>query len=159
MVRRAEGSFGNKRIIFIKISCNAGDNSTMLLRGAILNQTEFQKAYDKLSAETMDITAFSNTRVDGTVTSKTGGLLYTSIPQNGNWKVYVDGKETDVTLIAEGMTGVMLEAGTHEISFRYQNSAFIWGIVVSLMSATALGGLYWLSRKPKFKGKYEKQKK
>lgn len=144
--------------VFIKISCNAGDNSTMLLRGAILNQTEFQKAYDKLSAETMDITAFSNTRVDGTVTSKTGGLLYTSIPQNGNWKVYVDGKETDVTLIAEGMTGVMLEAGTHEISFRYQNSAFIWGIAVSLISAAALGGLYWLSRKPKFRGKYEKQK-
>ncbi len=143
--------------VFIKISCNAGDNSTMLLRGAILNQTEFQKAYDRLSAETMGITAFSNTRVDGTVTSKTGGLLYTSIPQNGNWKVYVDGQEAEAVRIAEGMTGVMLEAGTHEISFRYQNSAFIWGIAVSLISAAALGGLYWLSRKPKFKGKYEKK--
>jgi hypothetical protein len=142
--------------IFIKISTAKGDDSTMLLQGVILNQEGFDSAYRKLSAHTMDITAFSHTEVTGTVTCEKPGLLYTSIPQDGNWNVYVNGQKKPVTLIAEGMVGVMLPAGSHEVVFRYENKAFTWGLIVSITSLAILGVVYYISRKPKYRGKYER---
>ena len=143
--------------ILVRITCNQNDDSTMLLRSGILNDAAFRQAYDALSRETLDLTHFSNTRVDGTVTTAKGGLLYTSIPQNGNWEVYVDGQKQDVTLIGEAMVGVLLDPGTHNISFRYKNNAFSWGCGISIASLAVLGVLYYLSRRPKYHGKYQKK--
>ena len=143
--------------IFIKISTTKGDDSTMLLRGAILNQEAFDNAYKKLSAHTMDITEFSNTRVTGTVSCEKPGLLYTSIPQNGNWNVYVDGQKADVTLIGEGMVGVLLPTGSHQVEFRYENKAFTWGCIISSASLITLVVIHYLNNKPKYYGRYQKK--
>lgn len=119
--------------IRVKIQVKPGNNYKELeLTGALLDAAVMQKAYDKLSASTLNVTKFEDTLVEGTVDCKQAGLLYTSIPQvNDNWHVFVDGKEVPVTLIGDAMVGVMLAEGSHTVTFRYENQAFTIGLMVS----------------------------
>lgn len=124
----------------IRISCKTTDSKkTINLIGAVLDETVMQKAHEKLSQSTLNITKFQDTLIEGTVDCKQAGLLYTSIPQaNDNWHVYVDDKEVPVTLVGDAMVGVMLEEGSHRISFRYHNKAFSTGLIISISCAVLL---------------------
>ena len=149
----------------IKFTCKSGESGTIDLVAAILDETTFRNAYNVLGASTLNLTKFSNTMVKGTIHCNRDGILYTSIPQNGeNWKAYVDGKPAEITLIGDCMVGVNLNKGDHEITFVYQNKAFTTGLIISVISLITLIGLWLLFYKPKFqiprritgKGKYQK---
>ena len=147
--------------IQVEMTCDAGENSAMTLSAAILNMDRFWKGYEVLNASTLELTSFSNTKVEGTIHCDRDGLLYTSIPQNGNWHVYVDGEEAEVQLVCNTMIGVKLAQGDHTIRFVYKNKAFAWGWKISLISALIFAALVWFIYKPDFKlkqGKYQKKK-
>ena len=119
-------------VVEIRASCKAGENGTLTVTAAILNEERFYDCYEKLNAATLELTEFSNTRVSGTIECDRNGLLYTSIPQNGNWFVEVDGQAAEVVLTGDVMVGVMLTEGSHELTFTYRNEAFSLGWKVSL---------------------------
>ena len=119
-------------VVEIRFTCKAGESGTMTVECAIMDEQVFREAYDILSASTLQLSTFSNTLLEGTVDCNRDGLLYTSIPQNGNWKVLVDGKEVDAVLIADVMIGVPLTAGEHTVTFRYENDSYSLGWKVSL---------------------------
>lgn len=132
------GSVEEGDLIRVDIPCpsqNEDDTVSQLIRitGAILDETLFRQGYEILAGSAMTISEFSGTYVAGTV-SGTGGLLYTSIPQDGNWSVYVDGQEVKPELIGNCMIAVRLDSGSHTIEFRYRNNAFILGCIISALS-------------------------
>jgi len=94
----------------------------------------FDQGYDLLSGQTLNLTKFTNTEVCGNVTAFSDGLLYTSIPGDKNWSVFIDGVKSDIVLIDGAMASVELNKGYHEIEFRYFNKSFLAGIIVSLVS-------------------------
>ena len=144
-------------VVDVALSCDANESGTMLISAAILDDATFRKGYEVLNRSVLELTDFSTTRLSGTINCDRDGLLYTSIPQNGNWHVYVDGKEADTVLVGEAMTAVYLEEGYHEVIFRYRNPAFTLGCVISLVSTGVLAGLYfWIYPARKKKGKYQK---
>ena len=144
-------------VVDVALSCDANESGTMLISAAILDETAFRKGYEVLNRSVLELTDFSTTRLSGTITCDRDGLLYTSIPQNGNWHVYVDGKEAETVLVGEAMTAVYLEEGYHDIIFRYRNPAFTLGCVISLLSTGVLAGLYfWIYPAREKKGKYQK---
>ena len=144
-------------VVDVALSCDANESGTMQISAAILDDTAFRKGYEVLSRSVLELTDFSTTRLSGTINCDRDGLLYTSIPQNGNWHVYVDGKEAETVLVGEAMTAVYLEEGYHDIIFRYRNPAFTLGCVISLLSTGVLAGLYfWIYPTREKKGKYQK---
>ena len=132
----------------------------MTLSAAILNETGFRKCYDILNASTLELTKFTNTKVEGTIECDRDGLLYTSIPQNGNWYAKVDGEEAEVLTIGQAMCAVLLTEGEHEVQFYYHNAAFALGWKISLVCAAVFALLAWCNLRASTKrGKYEKNKK
>ena len=127
----------------VKISmvCPAGisesETAVVNIRAARLNAQVFADGYDILSASTLDLTDFSNTLVEGTINCNRDGLLYTSIPYDGNWVAQVDGKEAEILLVGDAMMALELTEGQHTITFRYKNSAFTLGVLISAVSLTA----------------------
>ena len=115
----------------------ASDPGVVNIRAALLNDEVFRQGHEILSASTLDLTEFSNTLVQGTINCNRDGLLYTSIPFNGNWIAEVDGKEAEIVLVGDAMMALELTEGTHTITFRYKNSAFTLGAVISALSLTA----------------------
>ena len=142
-------------VVEVRAACKADEDGTLTVTAAILNEALFYEGYEILNASTLELTEFSNTQVSGIVSCDRDGLLYTSIPQNGNWSVRVDGRKTEVVLVGDAMVGVMLTEGTHDVTFTYRNEAFAMGWKISLICLAALGLLIWLTnRKPK--GKYSR---
>ena len=96
---------------------------------------------------------FSNTKAEGTITCNRDGVLYTSIPQDGNWTAAVDGKPVQTVLIGDTMVGVLLTEGAHTVTFTYRNSAFDLGWKITLGCAVLLVILYLCYYRPKLKRK------
>lgn len=141
----------------IKLSCKTNEKSNTTVTAAILDDAVFQSAYKVLSQSTLELTRFRNTFVEGKVTCNEDGLLYTSIPQNGYWHVYIDGMEAPITLVGDAMISVPVTAGTHTVTFQYQNSAFSLGWKISLGCAVLFLSLTFAVYKPRKRtGKYEK---
>ena len=118
-------------VITVRLSCKSGESGTMTVEGAILDAGVFRSGQRLLNESVLELTSFRNTLVEGTIHCNRDGLLYTSIPQDGNWKVYVDGHLVEHTLVGDVMTGVMLQKGTHDIRFQYHNEAFSIGWKIS----------------------------
>ena len=145
-------------VVEIKLTCKANENSNMNIKAAILDETVFREAYDILSASVWEPDEFTNTKIGGTISCNRDGLLYTSVPQNGNWTAYVDGKETDIILIGDCMIAVQISEGDHTFSLHYHNEAFSLGLKISLVCAVIFGFLTFGAYFPKqHKGKYERK--
>ena len=155
----AVGDVYDGDVVELKLTCKtAGESSTMTVAAAVLNQTRFEEHYAALAESTLELTKFTNTQVRGTIDCHQDGLLYTSIPQNGNWYVQVDGKDAETVTVGNAMTAVMLTEGTHEVRFYYRNAAFALGWKISLACAAVLGYLVWRGSH-RAEGKFEKKKK
>ena len=119
----------------------------MNISAALLDDEVFQTGYETLNASTLDLTHFSNARIEGTINCDRDGLLYTSIPNDGNWKAIVDGKETVITPVCDAMIGIDLTQGYHEIVFVYENRARTYGALVSAFCLLVfLALVYWNDR-------------
>ena len=131
----------------LNVFVNGNESGTINVANSVLNETVFRHGYDILNTSTMDIQKFSSTRIQGTINCKESGLLYTSIPSDGNWKVKVDGKDAKITLIGNAMVGVMLTKGKHEITFVYQNKAFLLGLGATIFCLAAFILIIFLDRR------------
>lgn len=140
-------------VVGVRVITQPGESATATVNGAILDIPLFMEGYEKLSASTLKLTTFRNTFVEGTIDCNRDGLLYTSIPQNGNWKVLVDGEAAEIRLVGDCMISVLLERGTHRVSFIYENEAYALGWKISLGCLLVFGGLYCLVYQPDFKNR------
>ena len=143
-------------VVEIRFSCKANESSTISVNACQLDDTLFQQAYEVLAASTLDLTEFSTTYVEGSIEANRDGLLYTSIPQDGNWNVRVDGYEVEPVLVGNAMIGVPMTGGQHTVTFSYQNKAFDLGWKISLGCFLTFLLLVWFFYRPTFdrKGKY-----
>lgn len=119
-------------VVEIRFNCKAGESGTINVTACQLDDGLFRQAYEILAASTLELTEFTSTYVEGTVNANRDGLLYTSIPQDGNWHVTVDGREVEPVLVGEVMIGIPMTEGQHTVSFTYQNKAFDLGWKISL---------------------------
>lgn len=141
--------------IEIHLTCKANEKGSITIHGAILDEALFREGYNTLAASTLELTTFRSTLVEGRINCDRPGVLYTSIPQDGNWSASVDGKAAQIVLIGDAMIGLLLSEGEHVISFTYHNAAFSLGWKISLTCLLIFAWLYWSIYKPK--NKTEKQ--
>ena len=132
-------------VIDVRIICPADESSTMTVGAAILNPERFRAGYEILNTSTLHLTKFKSTRIEGTIDCDRDGLLYTSIPQNGNWQAVVDGTPVETTLVGECMLAIPLSAGSHTVQFVYRNAAFVLGARISLACAAVFAGLLMIA--------------
>ena len=143
-------------VIEVRVVCKAGEDSTMTIDAAILNHDVFWRGYEILNKATLELTEFKSTYVKGMIQCDRDGLLYASIPQNGNWEVKVDGKPAEIQLVGDCMVGVMLTEGQHLVEYTYRNTAFALGWKISLVCALIFGVLAYKKQPVKKRGKFQR---
>lgn len=146
-------------VVEIQLACKKNENGTIRIDAAILDESVFRKGYDILSQSIYNITTFNDTHISGQIHCVHDGVMYTSIPQNGNWSAIVDGEPVESVLIGNVMIGVLLSKGEHTVEFFYQNKAFDLGWKISLVCLFIFVSLFISIYRPKIrrkKGKYER---
>lgn len=120
------------------------------LYAASYNDSVFQKAYDELSQGCMTITDFTDTHFEGTVSASKDQVLFTSIPYVDGWSVTLDGEPVDkVSLGNDGVIGVAIPAGDHELTFTYKLKGLRYAVVFSVLGVLLMIGYLMLEKKGK----------
>ena len=150
----AVSNVGAGDVVRVDLKCKTGEDGRMTVKAGILNSNFFRTGVEILEASTLNLTEFSTTYVSGTIDCNRSGLLYTSIPYDGNWKVYVDGVRVEHTLVGDCMLGVMVTEGQHTVEYVYENMAFSYGWKISAACALVFLITLLVPKMAK-KGKYE----
>ena len=106
-----------------------------------LNDKVLKKGYEMLSEGQIITEEFTDNYIKGTVVTRNDGILYTSIPYDSGWTVYIDGakvKEEDIHQIGQAMLGVNIQRGSHTVEFEYKAKGLSSGIIVSLITLLGL---------------------
>ncbi len=69
--------------------------------------------------------------VTASVSCSKDQLLFTSIPYEAGWTLYVDGTETDIAVFQDAMISVPLSSGNHTIKLVFKTPGQITGCVIS----------------------------
>lgn len=99
-----------------------------------LNKAAFEKAYEALADEQLEITSFSDTKICGKVNAKEDGIMFLSIPYEKGWKVYIDGKKAETFRLLQAMLGVRVGSGEHDIRIEYTPEGFPLGVAITFIS-------------------------
>ena len=119
--------------------CKAGDRihisntnmETIYFSVYKLNTDVVEQCYHTLNRQTMELTSMTDRSVEGTVDVKETGRLVLSIPADAGWTLYVDGKETEITPLADALIGVHLTEGAHTIRLHYTTPGLKAGAAIS----------------------------
>lgn len=116
-----------------------------------LDKKIFESGYNALKSSEIEISEFSETRFSGNIIAMGDQFVFTSIPYDEGWTVYIDGKKSQTFEIGYGLLGTAVKQGEHTIEFKFHPKGFNIGLSVSLIGFAGLG-IYVIasSRKRKF---------
>ncbi len=131
----------HKYIIDLGI-CQAGENitistedvSTLNLSAYSFNEDKFIDAYNTLSSQPFIVTSFNDTNIIGTIDVSEEGLMFTSIPYDKGWKVWVDYEEVEPIAFNDALISLNLTEGTHIIKFSYEPEGLRIGTMITIAS-------------------------
>jgi len=99
-----------------------------------LSEANLAQALTPLHLEKIEDLAVTDTSVQGKVSVKDKKLLFTSVPYDPGWRVFVDGRETVPSVIDNVFIGIRLEEGIHHIALHFRPKGFYAGAVLSMLS-------------------------
>ncbi len=118
-----------------EIKLTAADVKTMSAVLYKLNLENFAAAMEVFNSHPFTITEFTDrtfkTEIRGTVDADKESMLVWSIPIENGWKVKVDGKDTEVTPLADSFVAVNVGPGHHDIVLSYIPEGLPTGILLS----------------------------
>ena len=110
-----------------------------------VNGEKFSEGYEKLSKGQLEYDKFNETMIKGTFNAETDEILYTSIPYDDGWKVYIDGKKIssdNIIKISDALIGVIVPEGEHTVTFSYKLPYLQGSIMISCVFTIILLLLY-----------------
>ena len=103
-----------------------------------VNYDSLKKLYYILNKNPLYLSKISDSYLSGNVHAVENTTLFTSIPYDEGWSVYVDGKKAEKIKLLDAFIGLKLEKGQHEIEFKYVSSGIIEGAIISAASLALL---------------------
>ena len=129
----------------LKDDCNSASVDFVVFT---VNHEKFVEGYNKLQQGQIEYSKFDETLITGSFVAEKDEILYTSIPYDESWSVYIDGKRVpkdDVFAISNALIGVNVTEGEHEITFIYEAQGLKECIVISTLFIIILLIFYILS--------------
>ena len=112
-----------------------------------------EEIYQCLSKSPLELSSWTDTGFAGSINTPEGGTMFTSIPYDKGWKIWVDGTAVSGRPVFDAFQGVDLEPGEHKIRLSYEPQGLKTGAVITGVSAAAVAALAvcgWMKNKKKF---------
>ena len=122
----------------VTLSSSDGDGSLVSVNVYRLLQNEFIDAISQLNEEGLVVDSYSDTEINAHITVQEDGILFTSIPYEDGWTVYVDGQAVETEAYAEAFLSISLTAGDHTVYMHYSPAGLTEGAIISLASLLIL---------------------
>ncbi len=113
-----------------------GKDGFIYLFGVTLDSESFKTGYDILKNDSLNVSKFDTTEIEGTINASADGVLYTSINYDTSWSVYIDGEKVSkadiVSIGNDALLGVNITAGEHTVRFKYVPEGLLLGVLISV---------------------------
>jgi len=107
-----------------------------------LDEEVYADVMTRLTAGNMAIEKYTERYFKGTVnTTADKSTVFTSLPYDEGWKVYVDGERVEIFKSLDALIAFDIpnaEAGEHEIVMKYSPAAFTFGVAITVLGSIAL---------------------
>ena len=87
-----------------------------------IDNEKFVDGYNMLKSGQIEYTSFTDTKIEGNFSANDDEVLFTSIPYDKGWNVYIDDEkisEDNLVKISDALLGVKVNSGEHSIRFEY----------------------------------------
>ncbi len=117
-----------------------------------LDEKAFKAGYDVLTKGAVQISEFSDTGFTGTVEAdRNDSFIFTSIPYDESWQVYVDGALVSYATaeeieagntagkalrVGDGLLGFHIEKGSHTLTLTYEPMGLMTGLAFTMFGIT-----------------------
>ncbi len=88
-----------------------------------------EEIYQCLSKSPLELSSWTDTGLAGSINTPEGGTMFTSIPYDKGWKIWVDGTAVSGRPVFDAFLGVDLEPGEHKIRLSYEPQGLKTGAV------------------------------
>lgn len=103
-----------------------------------LDFNHFTQNIEYLKENQLNVIKFTDNYVCGNINLKENGLLFTTIPYDKGWSVYVDGNKVNYEKMYNTFIGIELVKGNHYIEFKYRVPGIKIGATTSIISLFCL---------------------
>lgn len=97
------------------------------------NNDKFKDYYQKVLNNSLTITEYKENYIKGQMSVDKNQIIYTSIPYDEGWSVYIDGKKTDTFAIGDSLLAFNAKQGIHTVELKYTIKYFDIGSVVTVL--------------------------
>lgn len=115
-----------------------------------IDKDKFETGFEKLKDGQIDYEQFDETYIKGKYTAEENEILFTSIPYDKGWNIYIDGKKVaknDIIAISDALIGVNTPSGTHEIVLKFEIPYYTQCIIFSSVFTVILLLIFILKSK------------
>ena len=127
------GFFEAGQEVEIKIDTTKSDPFVRNTICSTVDEDALARTTTKLTGQQLALNKYTETHITGSVDVLEDGLLLTTIPADAGWRVRVDGKDAETITVADALLALPLEAGRHEIEFKYTPPGFAQGLAASVV--------------------------
>ncbi len=120
--------------IDVTINFKSNEESYLYAYMYNINSDNFIKAYSILNKNNVKITNYKSNRIESSVKVDYSMTMYSSIPYDNGWKVYINNKQVKTFKLAESLLGFDIPKGENNIKLIYIPEKFYLGISISLIS-------------------------
>ncbi|MDO4554298.1 MAG: YfhO family protein [Lachnospiraceae bacterium] len=118
--------------VYLQLADDDLKQGVVRLSAADFDQAQFDSLYEIMSSTGVRVSSYTSSSIDGTVLMEEDGLVLFSIPYDEGWTVKVDGVETGITAVADGLLAVETEEGLHTLELDYVSPGFQSGLILTI---------------------------
>ena len=97
-----------------------------------INHNKFLEAYNFLKTNKLNITEFNEDEIKAMIELTDDMIVYTSIPYDEGWHVYVDDKKTETYKIGDALLAFNASKGSHTVRFEFVPKGLFSGLILTL---------------------------
>lgn len=146
------GRFEKGEEVTVKLALKKSDLYFREPQFAVYNEEAETSAIAQMWEKNADtkVEKVSQTDIRFTVNAKSNDILFTTIPAEKGWTVYVDGVKTDYdTALNDALMTVKLSEGEHVVEFRFFAAGLGTGLIVTVIGIAIFVGLILVLKKIK----------
>lgn len=138
------GFYKQGDMVSVTVNIPSGTSYLQKPKVCAFDSAAFGALADRLKKNGMYDVELGHSTLSGKVKAERDGVLFTSIPVDPGWSVYVDGESVSPQTVGGGFLALPLTAGEHTLFFSFAPEGLRTGTVISLFGLFALIGAAWL---------------
>lgn len=108
-------------------------NSTVILND-VKTLTDIRKIINERRNNSMQIISYKDDNIVGKINISKNNILVLTIPYDEGWSIYIDGHKNISLKVDNGLIGVIINPGNHNIELKYFPPMMKTGIIISIIT-------------------------